>query len=105
MLPRRCGHCEWSNTGAIGEAQPDNREQRQGGSDEACIGVLNNFYKVSSHSQPEPGGGGAGASMSQMDHFLSASQTEDKSFVETLRCHHDMRLLECIKSTRESRVW
>ena len=46
-LSRRCGHCEWSQTGAIGEAQPDNREQRQGGSDEACIGVLNNFYKVS----------------------------------------------------------
>ena len=46
FLSRRCRYCEWSNTGAIGEAQPDNREQRQGGSDEACIGVLNNFYKV-----------------------------------------------------------
>ena len=46
-MSRRCRYCEWSRTGAIGEAQPDNREQRQGGSDEACIGVLNNFYKVS----------------------------------------------------------
>ena len=25
-------------------AQPDNREQREGGEDEACIAVLNNFY-------------------------------------------------------------
>ena len=44
--------------------------------------------------------GGPGALMGQMYHFLSASQTEDKSFVKILRCH-DMRW-ECIKSTRES---
>ena len=28
----------------IRRAQPDNREQREGGEDEACIAVLNNFY-------------------------------------------------------------
>ena len=27
--------------------QPDNREQREGGNDEACIAILNNFYSVS----------------------------------------------------------
>merc|ERR1719500_193471 len=43
--PRQCGHCSWSATGAVRQAQPDNREQRQGGSDEACIGILNNFYR------------------------------------------------------------
>lgn len=42
--PKRCGHCEWSNTGGLEESQPDNREQRQGGKDEACIGILNNVY-------------------------------------------------------------
>ena len=26
--------------------QPDNREQREGGNDEACIAILNNFYSV-----------------------------------------------------------
>ena len=45
--PRKCGHCEWSNTGGLEERQPDNREQRQGGKDEACIGILNNVYNVS----------------------------------------------------------
>jgi len=43
--PGECNYCEWSRTGGIGESQPDNREQRQGGRDEACIGILNNFYK------------------------------------------------------------
>ena len=45
--PRQCGYCAWSPTGGIRQRQPDNREQRQGGNDEACIGILNNFYKVS----------------------------------------------------------
>jgi len=43
--PRRCRYCEWSPTGGAKQPQPDNREQRQGGKDEACIGILNNFYK------------------------------------------------------------
>jgi len=42
--PRRCSFCEWSNTGGLEERQPDNREQRQGGKEEACIGILNNVY-------------------------------------------------------------
>merc|ERR1712029_1257002 len=41
--PKRCGYCEWSNTGGLKEGQPDNREQRQGGKEEACIGILNDF--------------------------------------------------------------
>ena len=45
--PRRCSFCEWSNTGGLEERQPDNREQRQGGKEEACIGILNNVYNVS----------------------------------------------------------
>ena len=43
--PRKCGYCTWSTTGGARQRQPDNREQRQGGKDEACIGILNNFYK------------------------------------------------------------
>ena len=36
---------DWSHTGGAGQAQPDNREQvRQGGEEEACMAVLNNFY-------------------------------------------------------------
>ena len=77
-FPRRCGFCEWSKTGAIGESQPDNREQRQGGSDEACIGVLNNFYKVtalsSSHFLQGDGHVISIFSVRQMYHFLSARQ-------------------------------
>jgi len=42
--PKRCGYCEWSNTGGLKERQPDNREQRQGGKEEACIGILNDVY-------------------------------------------------------------
>ena len=49
--PNTCRHCEWSRTGGLGESQPDNREQRQGGRDEACVAVLNNFYKVTAHFQ------------------------------------------------------
>ena len=49
--PRRCRFCDWSRSGGLKERQPDNREQRQGGKDEACIGILNNFYKVSIPSQ------------------------------------------------------
>ena len=44
--PGQCRYCDWSQSGGIGQPQPDNREQRQGGSDEACIAVLNNFYQV-----------------------------------------------------------
>lgn len=42
----KCPFCDWSNTGGIKEAQPDNREFRESrnGNDEACIAVLNNFY-------------------------------------------------------------
>jgi len=40
----KCSYCDWSFTGGIRRAQPDNREQREGGEDEACIAVLNNFY-------------------------------------------------------------
>ena len=36
---------DWSHTGGAGRAQPDNREQaQQGGEEEACMAVLNNFY-------------------------------------------------------------
>lgn len=42
--PNSCKYCFWSNTGGLEESQPDNREQRQGGNDEACIGILNDFY-------------------------------------------------------------
>ena len=45
--PSKCRLCEWSRTGGLGEGQPDNREERQGGQDEACIAILNNFYNVS----------------------------------------------------------
>ena len=45
--PRRCSYCEWSRTGGLKQRQPDNREQRQGGKEEACIGILNNVYNVS----------------------------------------------------------
>jgi len=36
---------DWSPTGGAGQPQPDNREQiQQGGEEEACLAVLNNFY-------------------------------------------------------------
>jgi len=35
---------DWSHTGGNGVAQPDDREHRQGGEEEACMAVLNNFY-------------------------------------------------------------
>jgi len=36
---------DWSSTGGTGQRQPDNREQtQQGGAQEACLAVLNNFY-------------------------------------------------------------
>merc|ERR1719412_3538364 len=36
---------DWSHTGGAGQRQPDNREQvQQGGEEEACMAVLNNFY-------------------------------------------------------------
>ena len=44
--PRACGYCNWSHTGGLRKAQPDNREEKQGGKDEACIGILNDVYKV-----------------------------------------------------------
>ena len=45
LPPRRCGYCGWSASGGLGDRQPDNRELRQGGKDEGCIAVLNNFYE------------------------------------------------------------
>ena len=45
--PKKCGYCEWSHTGGLRRSQPDNREQKQGGNEEACIGILNNVYNVS----------------------------------------------------------
>merc|ERR1712045_123515 len=42
--PKKCGYCEWSHTGGLRRSQPDNREQKQGGNEEACIGILNNVY-------------------------------------------------------------
>ena len=44
--PGRCSHCQWSHTGGLAVSQPDNREHRQGGGDEACVAILNNFYQV-----------------------------------------------------------
>jgi len=35
---------DWSPTGGNGVAQPDDREHRQGGDEEACMAVLNDFY-------------------------------------------------------------
>jgi len=35
---------DWSHTGGNGVAQPDDREHRQGGEEEACMAVLNDFY-------------------------------------------------------------
>jgi len=36
---------DWSFTGGVRQPQPDNREKiHQGGEDEACLAVLNNFY-------------------------------------------------------------
>ncbi|PSN43552.1 hypothetical protein C0J52_03690, partial [Blattella germanica] len=35
---------DWSDHGAIGRPQPDNREHIQGGPEEECIAILNNFY-------------------------------------------------------------
>uniref|UniRef100_A0A2P2I8Y0 CD209 antigen-like n=1 Tax=Hirondellea gigas TaxID=1518452 RepID=A0A2P2I8Y0_9CRUS len=35
---------DWSHTGGGNQAQPDNREFAETGTDEACIAVLNNFY-------------------------------------------------------------
>jgi len=35
---------DWSESGGLGKPQPDNREPQQGGSQENCIAVLNQFY-------------------------------------------------------------
>jgi len=43
--PSRCKWCYWSNTGGLRRPQPDNREALENRGDEACIGILNNFYK------------------------------------------------------------
>merc|ERR1711892_1319924 len=43
--PRQCTYCAWSPTGGARRSHPDNREQCQGGKDEACVAILNNFYK------------------------------------------------------------
>ena len=45
MIPfPRCGYCTWSRSGGLKKPQPDNREKTQGGKDEGCIGILNDFY-------------------------------------------------------------
>ena len=44
MTPR-CRYCEWSKSGGLKKPQPDNREALQGGKDEGCIGILNDFYR------------------------------------------------------------
>ncbi|KAF5270478.1 hypothetical protein FQA39_LY08356 [Lamprigera yunnana] len=36
---------DWSETGGVSRPQPDNREKQQGGAEENCLAVLNNFYK------------------------------------------------------------
>merc|ERR1712025_1367116 len=43
--PKKCRYCDWSKTGGLRRPQPDNREFKQGGNDEGCIGILNNVYK------------------------------------------------------------
>ncbi|XP_030751214.1 uncharacterized protein LOC115878763 [Sitophilus oryzae] len=35
---------DWSENGGIGKPQPDNREAQQGGAQENCLAVLNQFY-------------------------------------------------------------
>ncbi|XP_069676443.1 uncharacterized protein [Periplaneta americana] len=35
---------DWSDSGGIGRPQPDNREYIQGGAEEECVAILNNFY-------------------------------------------------------------
>merc|ERR1712025_1341433 len=42
---KKCRYCDWSKTGGLRRPQPDNREFKQGGNDEGCIGILNNVYK------------------------------------------------------------
>lgn len=40
---------DWSANGGIGQPQPDNRELQQGGANENCLAVLNNFYNDGVH--------------------------------------------------------
>ncbi|CAG9769039.1 unnamed protein product [Ceutorhynchus assimilis] len=40
---------DWSPTGGIGLPQPDNREPKQGGAQENCLAVLNQFYNDGVH--------------------------------------------------------
>lgn len=40
---------DWSPQGGIGLPQPDNRELKQGGAEENCLGVLNQFYNDGVH--------------------------------------------------------
>ncbi|ERL87951.1 hypothetical protein D910_05339 [Dendroctonus ponderosae] len=40
---------DWSPTGGIGKPQPDNREPQQGGAEENCLAVLNQFYNDGVH--------------------------------------------------------
>jgi len=40
---------DWSANGGIGQPQPDNRELHQGGANENCLAVLNNFYNDGVH--------------------------------------------------------
>lgn len=40
---------DWSENGGIGVPQPDNRELQQGGANENCLAILNNFYNDGIH--------------------------------------------------------
>lgn len=40
---------DWSENGGIGVPQPDNRELQQGGANENCLAILNNFYNDGVH--------------------------------------------------------
>lgn len=40
---------DWSENGGIGQPQPDNRELQQGGANENCLAILNNFYNDGVH--------------------------------------------------------
>ena len=47
VLPYFLKKCQIFKNFRLRRPQPDNREQREGGNDEACIAILNNFYSVS----------------------------------------------------------
>ncbi|XP_060517069.1 uncharacterized protein LOC132696327 [Cylas formicarius] len=40
---------DWSESGGLGQPQPDNREAQQGGAEENCLAILNQFYNDGVH--------------------------------------------------------